>query len=104
MPDVVSKKPIASKNLWAALSYVWVLCIVILLVKRDPFIHRHAKQGLLLFIGECIVFIPLLGLLFGWLLSFVAFVMAVFGFIKALNGEEWSVPFIGEWWDGKINI
>ncbi len=88
----------------AALSYVWVLCLVPLLGKRDSeFAQFHAKQGLILFIieilGSLIFGIPLLG----WLLALTVFVVAIMGVIKALNGEWWEIPYIYEW-SKKINL
>ena len=94
----------SEEKLWAALSYIWVLSVVALLIKKEPFIHNHAKQGFLIFVGECVVFIPVIGLLIGWFTGIISFILAVVGFINAVEGKEWKVPIIGEWWDKTIKI
>lgn len=97
-------QPTADQKLWAALGYVWVMTFIVLMTKNDPYVRRHAKQGLLLFVGECIIFVPILGMLIGWLVSFLSVVFAFIGFFKALQGTEWKVPFLGDWWENKIKI
>ena len=97
-------KPSQLDRIWAAAGYLWAFSIVVLLVNKKKFVHAHAKQGLLLFFGMCIIFIPIIGWMVGWIASLVSLILAVVGIIKAWNGEEWKVPFIGEWWDKKINI
>ena len=88
----------------AALSYVWVLVLVPLLMKRESeFAQFHAKQGLVLFIIEIlatfVIWIPLIG----QLIALALLVVAVLGIIKALNGEWWKMPYIHEW-SQKINL
>jgi len=102
MPE--QTKPTQQERTLAALGYIWVLSIVILLTQKKPFVHKHAKQGVLLFVGECIVFIPIIGWFLGWIVSLIAIILAIVGIIKAWNGEEWKVPFIGEWWDKTVRI
>ena len=97
-------QPTADQKIWAAMSYVWVLSIVVLILKKDKFVHDHAKQGLLIFVGECIIFIPIIGMFIGWFISFIAFIFAFIGFFKALQGETWKVPILGEIWDKKIKL
>lgn len=101
-----TKKEAISQNdkIWAALGYVWVMSIVVLILRKEKFIHNHAKQGLLIFVGECIIFVPIIGMLIGWLIGLVAFICAFIGFFKAIQGEEWKVPFVGEWWDKTIQV
>ena len=99
-PNAVSQE----EKLWATLSYLGVLSIVVLLVKKEKFIHDHAKQGFLVFVGECFMFIPVINFLFGWLIGLVALILAVVGIIKAVSGETWKVPFIGEWWDQTVKM
>jgi uncharacterized membrane protein len=96
--DVLENKSIA------ALSYLWILCLVPLLGKKDSkFAQFHAKQGLVLFIieivGSLIFWFPL----FGQILMLALLVVSVIGIIKTLNGEWWEVPFIYEW-SKKINL
>lgn len=80
------------EKLLAALSYLWILSVVIFLVKRDsPFVQFHAKQGLVLWIASIVFwFIPVLG----WILNGVVIVFVIVGFVQALNGAEWKMPGI----------
>ncbi len=90
----------SDSNLMAALSYVWVLSIVMLIVKKDDeFVKFHAKQGLILFILSFIGVIPVIG----WLVWLVVVVLDIVGFIKALSGERYKVPVVGDLAD-KINV
>jgi len=92
-----------NKNM-AVLSYVWILCLVPLLGKRDSkFAQFHAKQGLVLFVLEIIAFLLIWFPLFGQLFMLLLIVISVMGIIKTLNGEWWEIPFIHEW-SKKINL
>jgi len=53
--NINNKKDIEENKVAAALSYVWILCLVPLFLKKNSkFCQFHAKQGLLLFIVEVI--------------------------------------------------
>ncbi len=98
------KEDIEKNKAVAALSYVWVLCLVPLLIKRKSrFAQFHAKQGLVLFIIEIgaglISWFPV----FGQLLMLVLLIVSVLGIIKALNGEWWKIPYLYEW-SKKMNL
>lgn len=88
----VSKGTAQDEKLLGALSYLWVLSIVMLLIKRDsPFVQFHARQGLVLMIASIIFWvIPILG----WFLNLVVLVVVIIGFIQALNGVEWKIPVV----------
>lgn len=97
-------KDIDDNKAIAALSYLWILCLVPLLIRRNsPFAQAHAKQGLVLFIveiiGSLIFWIPF----FGWLLWLVLVVVSLFGLVKALQGEYWEIPGIKKLMD-KIKL
>jgi uncharacterized membrane protein len=88
----------------AALSYVWILCLVPLLGKRDSaFAQFHAKQGLVLFAIELIASLILWLPFIGQLLMLVLIIVSVLGITKALNGERWEIPYVFEW-SKKINL
>ena len=96
----------------AAIAYISILCFVPLLTKKDsPFAQFHAKQGLVLFICEIVwwilslglVFIPFLGLIIIWLVNLCLVVLSLVGLIRALNGERWKMPILGDWAE-KIKI
>lgn len=90
------KKPVignSDSNLMAALSYVWILSIVMLIIKKDDeFVHYHAKQGIILFILSWIGIIPVIG----WFLVIVVVILDIIGFIKALSGERYKIPVVGD--------
>ena len=88
-------------NLIAAVSYLWILSIIILLVKKDSdYVMFHARQGVLLF-AISIVFVvlsyfPFVGYLFG--IAQLAVVVAVIvGFIQSYSGKRYKMPLIGDY-------
>jgi len=82
----------------AALSYIWILCLVPLLAKKDSeYAQFHAKQGLVLFIVEIVGSLFFWFPFFGQLLALVLLIVSVIGVIKTLNGEWWEAPVIFEW-------
>lgn len=84
----------------AALSYIWILCLIPLLNnKKSKFAQFHAKQGLILFGLSIFSGVPV----FGQILFLLILIASVIGFIKASNGEWWKVPVIYEW-SKKIKI
>ncbi len=92
-----------NKNI-AVLSYVWILCLVPLLGKRDSeFAQFHAKQGLVLFAVEIIASLFVWFPIFGQLIMIGLLVLSVIGIVKTLNGERWEIPVIYEW-SKKINL
>lgn len=94
-------QPGSDEKLLGALSYLWILSIVILLIKRDsPFVQFHAKQGLVLWVASIIFwFIPVLG----WILNLIVLLLIIIGFVQALNGAEWKMPVVSEI-ASKINL
>ena len=98
----------------AAISYIPFVCFFSLGKGReDPFIKFHASQGFLLFVAEVVslIFIVIfettigkirfIGILIVGLLQLgiglSALTVSVIGFIKALFGEYWHMPFLGEY-------
>ncbi len=78
----------------AALSYVWILFLVPLLLKRkSEFSQFHAKQGMILFLISLLTIIPILG----QILFFVLLIISVISIVKVINGEWWKIPFVYEW-------
>ncbi|MGD2279538.1 MAG: hypothetical protein PVH45_05550 [Candidatus Omnitrophota bacterium] len=95
-------------NLYAILSYLWVLCLIpVLLKKDDKFVLFHAKQGLMLFICEAafsiIGIIPLLGWFIAQVGIFICGIISIIAIIQVLMGNEWKIPVIGDWAE-KITI
>lgn len=83
---------VEANKLFAALSYLWILSIVFLLLKKDsPFVQFHAKQALVLFIASIILnFIPILG----WLLQLVVLALVITGVITAFQGKWFKMPLV----------
>jgi uncharacterized membrane protein len=83
----------------AILGYIPFLCFVPLIKMRDnPFALRHGKQGLLLFLAELVAvffLIDLLSEIFWGLVLIVAACVAVVGILYALQGKEFTIPFVG---------
>lgn len=93
-----------SDRLLAALSYVWILFVIPFAVGHNkPFVYKHARQGLTLFIVELILLgigvVPILG----WLIAFVGWlavmVVAVIGISHALSSQAFTIPVVGKMLD-----
>jgi uncharacterized membrane protein len=82
------------------LGYLGILCLIPLLAKKDSkFAQFHAKQGLILLIGEFFVWIPFLG----WILGIIILVFWIMGIINVFSGKMKALPIVGEL-AAKINI
>lgn len=97
-------KDVEDNKVIAALSYVSLLCLIPLLVKKDSrFCQEHGKQGLVLFILEVAIWI--VGMLIpflGWFIiapfgTILVVVLAIIGIINALSGKFWEIPVIGQY-------
>ena len=111
--DDVETALLADHERWyAAVGYFFFLCFFSLWKGKDSdFVRFHSRQAFLLFLAECVcivgIFIvdrtvgrlPFLGLLIVILLQIVVYLSALFlsvtGFVKALFGERWIMPFFG---------
>jgi uncharacterized membrane protein len=97
-PDVEANKTLA------AISYLWILCLIPLLTKQDSkFAQFHAKQGLVLFGIELVASILFWFPVFGQLISIALVIVSIIGIIKAYNGEWYKMPYIYDW-SQKINL
>ena len=94
-PEVaIDKKEAEEGKALAVISYFWLISLVVLLVKKDnEFVLFHARQGLVLAILATIFsLIPIIG----WFLNLIVIIFAVIGIVKALAGEIWKMPFLGD--------
>ncbi len=84
----------SEKKVWAAVGYLWILSLVVLAARKDnEFVRFHASQGFFLFVVSTILwFIPVIG----WLLNILIGVVAIVGIIKAIQGEKWELPVVGQ--------
>ena len=94
------------------LSYIWVLALVPFMVTRREYVRWHATQGLVLcgVAGAVFFAVILTGAIlstvsrvFAWLfafglvnLIFLYMALALVCMIKAMRGERWAVPFLGD--------
>ena len=93
------EKDIKKNKAIAILSYLGILCLIPLLLKKDSkFVKFHAKQGLILLIGWVFVGVP-----FGWILSIILAVFSIIGIINVLGERYADLPLVGEL-AKKINI
>ncbi len=96
------KKDIDENKIIACLSYIGILFLIPLLVKKDSkFCQEHAKQGLVLFLAGIalgiISMVPVLGWIigfFGWIIFLVIGLVAI---IKTLQGQFWEIPVLGQY-------
>ena len=111
-----AEKPSDGSRWIAAVGYIVFICFFSLWRSRkDPFIAFHAKQGFLLLLAECVALVVILifdvaigrlrlfGVIMVGLMQLVvglgALTLSVVGFVKALFGEYWHLPFLGEYRD-----
>lgn len=97
-PDVVPEVPEErNEKELAALSYLWVFSVILLVGKRaNPFIQHHARRATILFVLSLVLW------LIPWLQygEFVVLALSLFGFIQAATGNENHTPLISEIADG----
>lgn len=111
-PSAERATPADHERWYAALGYLFFLCFISLWKARESsFVRFHSRQAFLLFLSECIALIliaiidrtigrlPFLGLLIVVVAQVFVYLTALFlsvmGFVKALFGERWEMPFFG---------
>ncbi|MFH0853423.1 MAG: hypothetical protein V1853_03385 [bacterium] len=91
MSDQPETKKGGDDNVMAAVSYIWVVSLIMLLTKKDSkFVTFHARQGFVLFVAS-IIFSVIAVLV--WANLIVAF-LSIIGIIKAYQGEWWKMPLV----------
>lgn len=92
--EVEKIPPTSDQNLMAAMSYLWLISIIMLAVKRnDEFIQFHARQGVVLLIISAFGLIPVIG----WIVWCLAILGMVIGLYHAWRGERYEIPFVFGW-------
>lgn len=104
---------IGEGKVFAALSWWFILGPIFLFTHKDNrFVRHYAAQGTVLL--ACALALGLLSCVLSLVLSFIPFVgwiislalpllgllplgIAITGTLKAVNGEWWSCPVIGDW-------
>jgi uncharacterized membrane protein len=98
------------ENVAGLLCYVgwWISGLVFFLLEKDnKFVRFHALQSIIVFgpihvvliIIWSIVWIPIIGWLFGiiaWLIGVIALVLWIVLMIKAYQGEKFRLPWAGD--------
>ncbi len=105
---------VSIRDRWlGAVCYLSVFVFLpILSSDKSDFLARHCRQGFALFFAEMVGLIlvwviagtigqiPLLGFLIVilvWLIFFVVFLpLTVLGFVRAMFGETWRIPYLDE--------
>ena len=94
-------KEVLEGKAYALLSYLWILCLIPLILKKENrFALFHAKQGLILFIGELAVgFVGVIPVL-GWMILFFGTILfgilSLIGIVQVLIGNFWKMPVVGD--------
>ena len=94
-PDITDQFDAADINdnkVMAILCYLGWLILIPLIASKSRFVKFHANQGLILFIAGFLSLIPLLG----WVISIIAFILAILGIVNAINGRAKQLPIIGK--------
>jgi len=97
MEEIKPKPGSSDSNLMAALSYIWIVGVIMLVLKKnDEFIKFHAKQSTVLFILSVAAMIlsPILYPI-GIIIWLFVIVMCIIGFIKALGGDHYKLWLVG---------
>ncbi|HEC20931.1 MAG TPA: hypothetical protein ENI70_00250, partial [Candidatus Peregrinibacteria bacterium] len=95
------KKDIEVNKSIAALSYCWIMSVIIYALHREsPFVRFHAKQGIILFILSIIVwFLP-----YGRYIEVLVIGLMIAGFFEAVHGSYHPLPIIHEISTGGFNL
>jgi uncharacterized membrane protein len=95
----ISEEEIKDGAPFAALAYVFFLWILTFISKKENrFAHFHAKQGIVIFIGEMVfgvlALLPLVGKAF-YIVGLILFlVLSLYGIYYALTGKTVRMPVI----------
>jgi len=90
--ETAEERDVKDNKLWAVLSYLGVLVIFPLIMKKDSkFTQFHVKQGLVVLVGWILSWLP-----FGPIIGIIALVFSILGIINVLSGEQKKLPIIGE--------
>ena len=97
-----SSNDIEDNKIMASLSYIFILCLVPLLLKRkSKFAQFHARQGLTIAVAWfgfwVIGIVPILGWIIAFFGNILLLLVSIVGIIKTLNGETWEIPYIYDW-------
>ncbi len=94
-------KEIQDGKCFALVGYIFILCVVPLLLKKEnKFAVFHGKQALVLFIFEIAAsilrIIPALGDLIFTLVFVICGILSLIGIVQVLMNNYWEMPVIGD--------
>lgn len=96
MPEGFRQDDIIDGKMYAVLSYLSILCIIPLILKKsNPFVLGHGRQGLVLFVAEAAVFIA--GSIVPVLFTpgmFVLMALSFWGMVAAIRGTMVELPVV----------
>lgn len=111
-PDLYENTTTRERWLGAICYVPFLVFVAIFAGGRTPFVSRHCRQGFALLLAEAVGLsfiwiidgtlgrVPLIGFLVVILLRLAFFlvvlVVSVLGFVKAMFGEEWRIPYLDE--------
>lgn len=100
-PQMLAPPQKEESNLIAILSYFSLLFLIpMLVVKDDPFVQFHAKQGLVLFIFEAataiFMAIPIIGWFGAPVLYIFWLILSIIGIINVVRNKKERLPLIGQ--------
>jgi uncharacterized membrane protein len=86
---------------FAALSYIFFLWILSFIFKKENrFAHFHAKQGIVIFVGEVtfgvLSLIPIIGELFHALGLILFLFLSLYGIYSSLTGRCSRIPIVSD--------
>jgi uncharacterized membrane protein len=104
----------SNKGIMIVLSYLWLLALVPLLVeKEDKEVQWHAKHGIVLMVGEIVLWIAVtivsfilssMSLALGCVVTLLTFglwlgilVVHVLCIVKGVNGQRFLIPGVSEY-------
>lgn len=99
----ITKADIEKNKMWAAVSYLGLLGVIIALVcegKDSPFVKFHLNQSLCLLIASLAAMVVMVIPIVGWLLApivwLVVIIFMIMGIINAAQGQVKRLPLIGD--------
>ena len=78
----------------AALSYLFITCLIPLILGKDEFIKFHSRQGFVLSNIQIFVIFLMSIPVFGWILGIIVILITVLAIRSSLSGGKWKIPYI----------
>lgn len=76
----------------------WIIAVVQNSNDRQEHASFYIRQMLgIMIVGMILFFIPILGLLFWWLVFFIVVGAWLYSLVQAINGKKEPIPFVGQY-------